>query len=198
MPTFYIDLDRTTFRTERVNVLYETLQKLYPDNAAIAQGYTSRTDYYVLSSDHDGDGDRLYCHDFGAQLAAMGLDTNEVYTALLARLGDGQFEYPGTRELVEVARAKGEVKVLTYGTDNYQRFKAALCPSLKGIEVITVLEPKSHYLNMYAHDGDWMIDDKELLNVKAGVRVVRVGHGDRVTAKTSSLEDVAARIVAEA
>ena len=191
-PTFYIDLDRTTFRTERVKELYDELVRLYPDNLAVAEGYKRRGDYYVLSDAHDGDGDQLYCHDFAAQLRVMGLEPSVVFARLQERLGDGRFEYDGTAELVALLRERGNVVVLTYGTDDYQRCKAALCPSLRDLSCVTVLEPKSAYLNEHAKTGDWMIDDKVLMNVKAGVRVVRVGHGERAQrGVTHSLYQVA-------
>lgn len=190
MPTFYIDLDRTAFRTEQVAMIYRALAQLYPDNQLIASGYDARDAYYVLSDNHDGDGDRLYHHDLGAQLRDAGIEPTEAFAKLIQVVGDGRFEYPGLAQLVAAARARGEVKVLTYGTDDYQRFKAALCPHLAGVEVLTVLTPKSDYLNSYTGPDDWVIDDKLLVGVTSGARIVRVGHGERATADTLTLEQV--------
>lgn len=194
-PTFYLDLDRTTFRTEKAEELYDALAQLYPDNELIKCGYEQRGDYYMLSDDHDGDGNKLYCHDLVAQLHDSGIDSDQAFAQLEKTLGDGRFEYPGVAALVQALRERGTIKILTYGVESYQRFKARLCPSLQGIEIDVVMEPKSTYLNQYTGPNDWMIDDKVLLGVTSGAHIVRVGHGDRVYADTLSLEQVAAMII---
>lgn len=196
-PTFYIDLDRTAFRTEMAGELYAALAQLYPGNDAIARGYEQRDAYYVLSDNHDGDGDRLYHHDLAAQLHSAGIDSADAFEKLVPLLGDGRFEYPGLGTLVAAARARGAVKVLTYGTDDYQRLKAALCPSLAGVPVVTVLQPKSDYLNKHTGPNDWMLDDKALVGVTSGVHLVRIGHGDRAYPGTMSLEQATQLIESE-
>ncbi len=89
------------------------------------------------------------------------------------------------------------MKILTFGADDYQRFKAALCPSLSGIEVITTLEPKTEILARIGAVGDWLVDDKEVA-IPAGMHFVRVMHGDGeeslVSSACGSLEQVMVRI----
>lgn len=197
LPTFYLDLDRTTFRTEKAEELYDALAKLYPNNELIKCGYEQRGDYYVLSDDDDGDGNKLYCHDLVAQLRDSGIDSDEAFARLEEMLGDGRFEYPGVAALMQTLHERGSVKILTYGVESYQRFKARLCPSLRDCEIDVVMEPKSTYLNQHAGPHDWMIDDKALVGVVSGTHVVRVGHGDRAYEGTHSLEQVAMMIAHE-
>lgn len=190
MTTFYLDLDRTLFRTERVADLYAAIERLYPENTAIKDGYTKREGYYVYA--HKDADDPTYYHDIARQLQNAGLDAEEVFTRLRNTVGDGRFEYVGVRKLVQALQARGRVVVLTYGEDLYQRGKARLCPSLEGVEIITLIGSKAEYLNEYAAPGDWIVDDKPLIGLKPGIRSILVKHDDTVPADAHSLSEVLA------
>ncbi len=189
MPTFYLDLDRTSFRTDQVGELYEVLKQEYPDNLALQQGYENRAKYYVYPQASDGD-NTTYYHDFVAQLAAAGVDYQAAFDVLYAQLGDGRLEYPGLANLVHTLQQQGRVVALTYGEGAYQRLKALLCPSLAGIEVITLIGHKADYLNQYAKPGDWIIDDKLIEGLKPGIRTVQVLHDSQVATDVRSLDEV--------
>ena len=195
-PTFYIDLDRTLFRTDRVGEIFDSIERLYPHNQHIKEGYEQRHAYYVTSRQTDGD-DSSYYHDLVTQLCDAELDCEDVFLKLASQIGDGRFEYSGAKELIDTARARGDVKILTYGEDTYQRFKASLCPALTDVEVISIIEPKPQYLNTNAVAGDWIIDDKQMSGVKPGIRAVRIQHDANVPAEVHSLAEVTALIVAE-
>ena len=189
-PTFYLDLDRTIFHTERIDEFFPVIERIYPNNAVLRNGYARREQYFVFPHRKDGD-EKTYYYDLAQQLSDAGLNIDEVFGVLRKELGDGRFEYRGVDELIRTLRAHGEVKILTYGEDVYQKFKASLCPSIAGIEVITTTKPKVDYLNLYAKPGDWIIDDKVIPGLKHGVDAVHIQHNDKNLADAHSLIDVA-------
>ena len=103
---------------------------------------------------------------------------------LQSALADGRMEYDGVAEVVAWARQRGTVHVLTYGPANYQRFKAALCPSLEGVEIITTLQPKGEYFREQCPTGEvWMVDDKPIGgDLPDGVRFIQTAEYNGVTA----------------
>ncbi|QJU08202.1 hypothetical protein FBF28_01290 [Candidatus Saccharibacteria bacterium oral taxon 488] len=152
----FLDLDRTLFRTSELDEAEWGLlgrQFGIDSEAELAR----RTDFYV----RDG---KAYYYDFAAHVRAAGLDEKEAFSFLLqSTLADGRMEYDGVAELVTWAKHRGTVHVLTYGPANYQRFKAALCPSLKEAEIITTLQSKGEYFRKQCPTGEvWMVDDKPI------------------------------------
>src|SRR5690606_24629194 len=103
-PTIFLDLDRTLFRTENVDQLWEFIEEKLPNiNTAGAAQLAAK--FYI----YDGD---LYCYDMGAHLVSLGLKPQQVYDLLVKKFGDGQFEYPGISELLQSLNW-AEVKILT-------------------------------------------------------------------------------------
>lgn len=189
-PTFYLDLDRTLFRTDQAAEIFAMIERLYPENYRAREGYTRRAEHYVYPRKAAGD-NATYYHDVVQWLHDVGIDDHEAFERLSqSELADGRFEYPGVEQLINTLRAYGDVKLLTYGEDVYQRFKANLCPSLSGIEVITTLEAKNAYLNEFAKDGDWIIDDKPIDGLKAGIKAIRIVHGSDEAGVCHSLDKV--------
>jgi len=189
-PTFYLDLDRTLFHTEMVGAFFPVLEQLYPGNTALRDGYARREEYFVFPHLKDGDA-KTYYYDLGRQLRDAGLNLEQVFVALRRELGDGRFEYEGAHKLISTLRERGTVKILTYGEDGYQKFKASLCPSLAGLEVLTTIEPKVYYLNEHAVAGDWIVDDKVISGLREDVRAVHIQHDKTKTADIHSLEEFA-------
>ena len=152
----FLDLDRTLFRTSELDEAEWGLlgrQFGIDSEAELAR----RTDFYVRS-------EKAYYYDFAAHVRAAGLDEKGAFSFLLqSALADGRMEYDGVAKVVAWARQRGSVSVLTYGPANYQRFKAALCPSLKEAEIITTLQSKSEYFREQCPTGEvWMVDDKPI------------------------------------
>ena len=151
-----LDLDRTLFRTSDLDEAEWGLlgQQFGIDSEA---ELARRTDFHVRT-------EKAYYYDFAAHVRAAGLGEEAVFAFLLqSALADGRMEYDGVAELVAWARQRGTVHVLTYGPANYQRFKAALCPSLEGVEIITTLQPKGDYFCEQHLTGEvWMVDDKPI------------------------------------
>lgn len=152
----FLDLDRTLFRTSELDKAEWGLlgrQFGIDSEAELAR----RTDFHVRT-------EKAYYYDFAAHVRAAGLDDEEAFSFLLqSALADGRMEYDGVAEVVAWARQRGTVHVLTYGPANYQRFKAALCPSLKEVEIITTLQPKGDYFREQYLTGEvWMVDDKPI------------------------------------
>lgn len=150
----YLDLDRTLFRTGDSQQIWQMVQRLHPEINGTA-AYEGRDAYYMLTDD-------LYCYDMSAQLRDLGLDPETVYGELRkTELADGRFEYPGCAELIQALGQYADPQILTFGTDDYQRFKASLCPSLRGISITTTRRPKAEVL----HDSEvecWLVDDKPI------------------------------------
>ena len=152
----FLDLDRTLFRTSELDEAEWGLlgrQFGIDSEAELAR----RTDFHVRT-------ETAYYYDFAAHVREAGLGEEAVFAFLLqSTLADGRMEYDGVAELVTWAKHRGTVHVLTYGPANYQRFKAALCPSLKEAEIITTLQSKSEYFREQCPTGEvWMVDDKPI------------------------------------
>lgn len=167
----YLDLDRTLLRTDALEELWDYLRTEYPHLA----DHMGRNEDYLRYVD-----DMSY-YDFGAQLADMGLEPDVIYAELAeSEYADGRYEYDGASELITSLRANGfELSVLTFGADDYQRFKASLCPSLAGMQIITTNRPKYDVLSEIAEDGCWLVDDRpigdELPNNVSFVQVSQEG-----------------------
>lgn len=154
-PIVYLDLDRTLFRTEQTGDIWQQLELLHPEIVHAATEHERSGEFYMYSDD-------MYCHDVSAQLRSLGLDPTTIYDDLThSDLGDGRFEYQGSTALITYLKRVATPVILTYGTDDYQRFKASLCPSLSGISVETILEPKPQWLHEHAASG-WLVDDKPI------------------------------------
>lgn len=170
----FLDLDRTLFRTSELDEAEWGLlgrQFGIDSEAELAR----RTDFHVRT-------ETAYYYDFAAHVRAAGLGEEAVFAFLLqSTLADGRMEYDGVAELVAWAKQCGTVHVLTYGPANYQRFKAALCPSLKEAEIITTLQSKGDYFREQCPTGEvWMVDDKPIGgDLPDGVRFIQTaGYND--------------------
>ena len=173
----FLDLDRTLFRTSELDEAEWGLlgrQFGIDSEAELAR----RTDFHVRT-------ETAYYYDFAAHVRKAGLGEGAVFAFLLqSTLADGRMEYDGVAELVAWARQRGTVHVLTYGPANYQRFKAALCPSLEGAEIITTLQSKGDYFREQCLTGEvWMADDKPIgSDLPDGVRFIQTAEYNGVTA----------------
>jgi len=173
----FLDLDRTLFRTSELDAAEWGLlgQQFGIDSEAELK---RRTDFYVRT-------EKAYYYDFAAHVQAAELGEEAVFSFLLqSTLADGRMEYDGVAELVAWARQRGTVHVLTYGPANYQRFKAALCPSLEGVEIITTLQSKSDYFREQRPTGEvWMVDDKPIGgDLPDSVRFIQTVEYNNITA----------------
>lgn len=172
-----LDLDRTLFRTSDLDEAeWGLLGQQFGIDSEVE--LARRTDFYVRS-------EKAYYYDFAAHVRAAGLDEKEAFSFLLqSTLANGRMEYDGVAELVAWARQRGTVHVLTYGPANYQRFKAALCPSLKELEIITTLQSKSDYFREQRPTGEvWMVDDKPIgSDLPDGVRFIQTVEYNDITA----------------
>lgn len=171
LPTVYLDLDRTLFRTDEVGEIWHELERVHPDVIDAAKEHGRRDEFYIWSDD-------MYYHDVSAQLRLLGFDPADIYDELQkSRLGDGRFEYTGCHELISYLKTVANVVILTYGADEYQRFKATLCPSLRGIDLVSIVEPKPPWLRENTAAG-WLVDDKPVGNdLPKSVQFVQVCHG---------------------
>ena len=173
----FLDLDRTLFRTSDLDEAEWGLlgQQFGIDSKA---ELARRTDFYVCD-------ETAYYYDFAAHVRAAGLGEEAVFAFLLqSELADGRMEYDGVAEVVAWAGQRGTVHVLTYGPANYQQFKAALCPSLEGAEIITTLQSKGEYFReQYLTGKVWMVDDKPIgSDLPDGVRFIQTVEYNDITA----------------
>lgn len=150
----YLDLDRTLFQTSRTPEIWEAIAELYPDIDPQA-AFAERETYYHYVGDQ-------YYYDMSTQLRDRGLEPDAVYSQLqTSKLGDGRFEFEYCPELIQSLTAKAEVQIFTFGTDDYQRFKASLCPSLHGLPIMTTLRAKADVLED-SQEECWLVDDKPI------------------------------------
>lgn len=149
----YLDLDRTLFKTSEIGAVWEYIGQLYPE---AKDAFDNHEAYFHYVGDY-------YYYDMGAHLTSLGLDPAGAYASVAAsEYADGRFEMEGCKALVDSLMAEGyDVKVLTFGSDDYQRFKASLCPSLREVPIITTLRPKPEVLEEFAEEC-WLVDDRPL------------------------------------
>lgn len=88
---------------------------------------------------------------------------------LLSQSGK-HFCYPDSHEFVLSALQAGfeQVRLLTYGNDEYQRFKISLCPVMRGLFVDIVDRPKADFLRENYGDPSIqgiLVDDKAPLGL---------------------------------
>lgn len=166
-PIVYLDLDRTLFDTRKIILLWQELAKKYDiDPEACA---AERSKFYVW------EGSTTYCHDFSKQLRSYGIPPHEAFELLTSSsVADGRMEHPYVNQLVTTLNDLADLRVLTYGTDDYQRLKAKLCPSLDGVTVVTTLQHKGDYFNE-TKEYCWLVDDKPVGNELPGrVKFIQV------------------------
>lgn len=187
----FLDLDRTLFDTRRIGEVWQELAKKYDIDAEAAAA--ERSKWYVWESAD------TYHHDFAAQLRAYGIHPKEAYAFIQASsLRDGRLEFPYVDQLVATLAPLAKLKVLTYGTRDYQLLKASLCPSLENMEVVTTLEPKEAVLRRYSDIHEcWLVDDKPLGDqLPVGIHFIQVALESEVPDYTvgwpifTSLKDV--------
>lgn len=149
----YLDLDRTLFKTANMDTVWEFIGQTYPE---AAEAFDSAEDYFHYVGEQ-------YYYDMSSHLASLGLDPAEVYASVTnSELADGRLEIDGSKELIQTLTRDGyEVQVLTFGSDDYQRFKASLCPALRGVPIVTTLRAKSEVLDELGVEC-WLVDDRPL------------------------------------
>lgn len=152
----FLDLDRTLFDTRRIGEIWQELAKKYDIDPVAAAA--ERSKWYVWEST------TTYHHDFSAQLRAYGIHPKEAYAYIQASpLSDGRLEFPYTEQLITTLVPIARLKILTYGSHDYQQLKASLCPSLDNIAILPTLESKSAVLQRYTEKYScWLVDDKPI------------------------------------
>ena len=166
----YLDLDRTLFRTGVFDEQrWKLLAKWYPDIISLDIESTRQSEFYVHRQE-------LYFYDFSAHMNSLNIDTSEIYERLrTSELADGRLEYDGVRKLVEWLRMRGNVRVLTFGSEDYQSLKVALCPSLYDVEIVITGDEKGMYFRSLdtSTKNVWMIDDKPIRNLPRNIQFVQ-------------------------
>ena len=165
----FLDLDRTLFSTELFDELrLDVLRQSFPDIDIFTERLRQQG-FYV----RDGE---TYYYDFTEHMKSLDLSAIKVYQLLeKSILADGRLEYEGVGELINWAKANTELKVLTYGKDDYQNLKAALCPSLRGVEIVATQRPKEEFFHEEKFEGKvWMVDDKAIHGLPENVNFIQV------------------------
>lgn len=178
-PIVYLDLDRTLFQTTRIVEIWQWLERRYPEIVDAERDLARMKQFYQWYDD-------LYCYDMSAHVRALGLVPGQVYRELAtSELADGRFEFPGCSALIDYLKTVALPIILTYGTDDYQRCKVALCPSLAGVPVETTLSAKRDWLAQHAAAG-WLIDDKPIGDgLPTSVRFIQVDLEEKPAVKSN-------------
>lgn len=170
MLVVYVDLDRTLFQTSLFDrERWQLLASWYPELIDLEVEPLRQSDFYEYRGE-------LYFYDFTAHMKELGLDVADVYERIRSSvLADGRLEYAGVREVIDWVRQRGVVRVLTFGPDDYQSLKIALCPSLRDVECNITGEEKSAYFRTLHASTDelWMVDDKIIRGLPEYVRYVQ-------------------------
>lgn len=176
-PLVYLDLDRTLFKTANSDEIWRTIETLYPQVNAAEQIDRQTAFHVTMESGY-------YYYDFTAQLQAAGCDASEVYRRVTASpLADGRMQFDGEAELITWLDDHATVMILSFGMLDYQAFKQSLCPALRTLSLVTVLEPKSIWLA--DKDACWLVDDKPLDDLPAAVHFVQVSLEGKPVAEQS-------------
>lgn len=153
-PRIYLDLDRTLFQTKQLDGIWRIIEELHPSVTASIQP-TTMQQYYVANQLAP----ELSYFDMTSYLSSIGLNADEIYQELSdSPASDGRLEFDGVSDLIAYLSPRADVAILTYGDDRFQRWKASLCPSLRGLNVYTTLMPKEQWLE--DKGACWLVDDK--------------------------------------
>lgn len=133
------------------------------------------------------DGSRLYKHAEHIK-QATGRDWSFVSGEIerACRIGELDFCYPEAHDVVsELTLSYDDVRILTFGDGEYQRFKINSCPLLRssdlGIHVVN--EPKATFLKRDFHAVPGvLVDDKYPLNLPAGWVHIWINRSDLIKA----------------
>lgn len=165
----FLDMDRTLLNTGLFDELrLDIVREHYPEIDVFSERLRQQ-EFYV----RDGE---MYYYDFTEHMNSLGLPATIVYKALRGSiLSDGRLEYEGVKKLVEWAKAHTELKILTYGKDDYQQLKASLCPSIEGVELVIVQRTKDEFFHEMQLEGEvWMVDDKPIHGLPENVNFIQV------------------------
>ena len=116
---------------------------------------------------------RLYRHrDHYAHATKSGWQALWAEIHKQAKTSKADFSYPDAKRFIERVKSLGaEVKILTYGDQEYQLFKIASCTvsGMAHLETEVILEPKSSYIaSTYAGTRGVLVDDKYPLSLPDG------------------------------
>ena len=165
----FLDLDRTLFNTGLFGELrLDVLRQSFPSIDIFTERLRQQ-DFYIRNGG-------MYYYDFTEHMKSLGLSAVEVYRLLeKSIIADGKLEFEGVKELVNWAKANTELKILTYGKDDYQKLKAALCPSLRGVDIVATQRPKKEFFHEEKFEGEvWMVDDKAIDGLPENVNFIQV------------------------
>jgi len=167
-PLVYLDVDRTLYRTDAANMI------VWQQIATMAPEIDPESEYQRGAQFHVSSQNGLYYYDFTRHLEDCGLNAAQIYAALKASpIADNRLLFPGAIELVTWLEAHARVALLTYGSDDYQRLKVALCPALKNLPIYTTQQPKAQWLE--TTEPCWLVDDKPIGDeLPSTVRFVQV------------------------
>lgn len=191
----YLDLDRTLFRTSvAAELIWRTIALWYP-RVNVEYEATRQSEFYRFVTPDS------YYYDMASHFRSCGLDPIEIAGRLVtSQIADNRLLLDGAAELVEGLVAAGnDVAILSFGSEYYQRLKAALCPVLAGLPIYVTQKPKGIFL---ADKGECvMVDDKDIAHqLPSNVRFIWVQvEGTSISRDThehavTSLYDVASQI----
>jgi hypothetical protein len=171
----FVDLDRTIFDTNQFMVsLWEAASQLYPNTDVVYEVSRIREWYRAV-------GDLQY-YLFDQHLHhATGAAFEKIAPELRRRLQHEQFAFPDTAAITSWAAHGYDVRILSFGAQDFQAFKLSLIPQFDQPRDI-ILEAKGAFITEHFPGvTGFMVDDKRNLSLPAGVREVwlrRAGEQD--------------------
>lgn len=199
----FIDFDETLFsHGSYIEWFAEYLAKTHGIDT---HDYMSSFDDYHDLQDEQGLL-RMYRHD-GHILDKTGLSWDMLSGEIQKAVRDESLDfcYPEAHKfLAELSANKNvEIRLLTYGNADYQRFKIGLCKHLQGIPVHVVREPKGEFLSRNYNQNTTrgvLIDDKAPLIMPSNWQhmwINRKGHTKPENAQCIEIVDLSGALVSD-
>ncbi|HEV2413034.1 MAG TPA: hypothetical protein VGS28_04520 [Candidatus Saccharimonadales bacterium] len=175
----YLDLDRTLYMTDRaLKLVAEECEKLWRDKGITAQRLIQEAPRYYSSEDPNA----LRTHEFFRQMLAYGVDLRTEGGRLRDSLSKYDLLFPDARDLLDYVDTLNdlEVKIITFGEEDFQKFKLSLLPRLAKYPVIITMGEKATYIRRHEKKTPSLIvDDKTNPSLPAwceGVLLDRTGN----------------------
>ncbi|PLS80788.1 hypothetical protein CYG49_04145 [Candidatus Saccharibacteria bacterium] len=151
----FVDLDRTLFDTDVfIAAVWHYLGKKYPIDTEVEKARAKQ--YYTYDQD-------LYNYHFFDHIRALAIgDVQTIRFELSLYLREQSLLYNDTQKGLAALKELGGATILTFGNEEYQRFKIACVPELAWLPVEIVQQHKRHFFSENYTQPCILIDDKDL------------------------------------
>jgi hypothetical protein len=156
----FVDLDRTLLDTNALVMgIWDFLANEYGVDSVAEKAKAKQ--FFT----HIGD---LYDYDFFGHLETLGINrTDQVVHRMIKYLRGLPLLFSDSMASLAMMQTIGEIEILTFGNEPYQKFKLATLPDLDTIPVVIVRNHKGEYLSRIS-EPCVLIDDKDIADQMPG------------------------------